>query len=65
MIEWRRYLISDPRVCGGRLRAKGTRVSLTNILDSLAEGAGREDILRSFLRRRRNTSMQPLPMQRN
>ena len=48
MIDWRQYLTSDPQVCHGQLCAKGTRVFITNILDSLAEGAGREEILRSY-----------------
>lgn len=48
MIDWRAYLISDPKVCQGQLCAKGTRVLVTNILDSLAEGASREEILRSY-----------------
>lgn len=48
MIEWREHLTSDPKVCGGQLCAKGTRVLVTNILDSLAEGAQRPEILRSY-----------------
>lgn len=48
MIDWRQYLTSDPQVCHGQLCAKGTRVFVTNILDSLAEGASREEILRSY-----------------
>ena len=48
MIEWRQHLTSDPQVCQGQLCAKGTRVFVTNILDSLAEGANREEILRSY-----------------
>ncbi len=48
MIDWREYLTSDPQVCHGQLCAKGTRVFVTNILDSLAEGATREEILRSY-----------------
>jgi len=48
VIEWRHYIISDPQICRGQLCAKGTRVLLTNILDSLAEGASREEILRSY-----------------
>lgn len=42
MIDWHKYIISNP------LCAKGTRVLVTNILDSLAEGANREEILRSY-----------------
>lgn len=48
MIEWRDYLTSDPDVCAGELCARGTRVLVTNILDSLAEGATHEEILRSY-----------------
>ena len=48
MVDWRAYLTSDPQVCHGQLCAKGTRVFVTNILDSLAEGASREEILRSY-----------------
>ncbi len=48
MIDWRLYLVSDPLICHGQLCAKGTRVFVTNILDSLAEGASREEILHSY-----------------
>ena len=48
MLNWRDYLARDPKVCGGRLCASGTRVMVTVILDSLAEGASHEEILRSY-----------------
>jgi len=48
MINWREYLSSDPHVCSGQLCARGTRVFVTNILDSLAEGATREEIVQSY-----------------
>ena len=48
MIDWRQYLSSDPNICHGQLCAKGTRVLLTNILDSLAEGSSRDEILKSY-----------------
>lgn len=48
MISWRDHIESNPKICHGQLCIKGTRVFVTNILDSLAEGAGREDILRSY-----------------
>lgn len=48
MTDWRRHLSSQPEVCSGQLCAGGTRVLVTNILDSLAEGATREEILRSY-----------------
>ena len=48
MIDWRQYLTSDPDKCQGQLCAKGTRVLVTNILDSLAEGSERAEILKSY-----------------
>jgi uncharacterized protein (DUF433 family) len=48
MIDWRQFLTSDPQVCHGQLCAAGTRVLVTNILDSLAEGASRDDVLKSY-----------------
>lgn len=48
MVDWRQHLESDPQICDGQLRAKGTRVLVTNILDSLAEGSTREEILKSY-----------------
>jgi uncharacterized protein (DUF433 family) len=48
MFNWREHLASDPDICGGQLCAKGTRVLITVILDSLAEGSSREEILRSY-----------------
>jgi uncharacterized protein (DUF433 family) len=48
MIDWRDYFVSDPTIAQGQLCARGTRVFVTNILDSLAEGASREAILQSY-----------------
>jgi uncharacterized protein (DUF433 family) len=48
MIAWQDFLSSNPKVCGGEICATGTRVPVTVILDSLAEGAGKEEILRSY-----------------
>lgn len=47
-MDWRRHLTSDPRICGGRLCASGTRIPVAVILDSLAEGATRDEVLRSY-----------------
>jgi uncharacterized protein (DUF433 family) len=47
-VTWQDLLTPDPRVCGGEICAKGPRVPVTVILDSLAEGANREEILRSY-----------------
>jgi uncharacterized protein (DUF433 family) len=48
MLNWRQYLASDPKICGGQLCAKGTRVLVTVILDSLAEGASHEELIQSY-----------------
>jgi len=48
MVEWQKYLTRNRKVCHGQLCAKGTRVLVTCILDSLAEGAMPEEILRSY-----------------
>ena len=48
MFDWRNHLTADPQVCHGQLCAAGTRVLVTNILDSVAEGATREEILKSY-----------------
>jgi len=48
MINWRQHLASDPTVCHGQLCARGTRVMVTNILDSLAEGSTPDEVLRSY-----------------
>lgn len=48
MVAWQELLSSDPQVCGGELCASGTRVPVTVILDSLAEGATKEEILASY-----------------
>ena len=48
MIAWQDFLGSKPGVCGGGICATGTRIPVTVILDNLAEGSTREEILRSY-----------------
>lgn len=48
MRNWHDYLSSKPDVCGGDICATGTRIPVTVILDSLAEGATSDEILRSY-----------------
>jgi uncharacterized protein (DUF433 family) len=48
MADWHEFLSSDPQICGGELCAKGTRVPVTVILDSLGEGSSAEAILASY-----------------
>ena len=47
-MDWQRHLTMDPKVCAGAPTARGTRVLVRNIVDSLAEGASVEEILRSY-----------------
>jgi uncharacterized protein (DUF433 family) len=42
------YLSSDALICGGDVCVSGTRIPVTVVLDSLAEGSTREEILRSY-----------------
>lgn len=48
MIDWKTHLVSRRDVAGGQLCAKGTRVPVAVILDSLAEGATDDEIIRSY-----------------
>lgn len=48
MVAWHEFFTSNPNVCGGEICAAGTRIPVTVILDSLAEGLSREEILRSY-----------------
>lgn len=48
MIDWRLHLSKDSNVLQGQLCANGTRVPVTVILDSLAEGSTRQEILASY-----------------
>jgi uncharacterized protein (DUF433 family) len=48
VIRWQDYLASDPKTLSGDLCAKGTRIPVTVILDSLAEGSTLEEILVSY-----------------
>jgi uncharacterized protein (DUF433 family) len=48
MAAWQELLSSSPLVCGGDLCATGTRIPVTVILDSLAEGATQDEVLASY-----------------
>jgi uncharacterized protein (DUF433 family) len=48
MVAWQDFFESKPNVRGGEVCAAGTRIPVTVILDSLAEGSTREEILRSY-----------------
>lgn len=48
MTDWNAHLSRDPDICGGEPCAKGTRIPVTVILDSLGEGSTAEAILASY-----------------
>lgn len=48
MVAWHEFFESHPNVCGGEVCAAGTRIPVTVILDSLAEGSTKDQILRSY-----------------
>ncbi len=48
MTGWQEFLLSRPDVSGGELCAAGTRIPVTVILDTLAEGATKDEILASY-----------------
>ena len=43
-MRWQDYISTDPEVCHGRACITGTRVMVTVILDSLAEGLEVEEV---------------------
>jgi uncharacterized protein (DUF433 family) len=45
---WQDFFESKPNVCGGEVCAVGTRIPVTVILDSLAEGSSKEEIIQSY-----------------
>jgi uncharacterized protein (DUF433 family) len=47
-MDYRHYIVRDPKICGGEPVIKGTRVTVRTILASLAEGARIEKILEDF-----------------
>ena len=47
-MNYAKYIVWDPAVCGGQPVIKGTRVPIRTILASLAEGASIEEILADF-----------------
>ena len=48
MTQWQDYLSSNPQVCGGDVCISGTRIPVTVVLDSLAEGSTKAEILHSY-----------------
>lgn len=47
-MSWQDHIIVDPQVCHGKACIKGTRVMVSVILDNLAAGLSREELLASY-----------------
>ena len=47
-MNYQQYIMRDPKICGGELVIKGTRVTVRTILASLSEGATIQAILEDF-----------------
>lgn len=48
MIHWQDYISSNPQICAGEPCVAGTRIPVTVVLDSFAEGSTRAEILPSY-----------------
>ncbi|MBI4063268.1 MAG: DUF433 domain-containing protein [Elusimicrobia bacterium] len=46
-MQWK-WIVSDPKICGGEPCVKGTRVPIHLILDHLAAGDSFEEILKAY-----------------
>jgi uncharacterized protein (DUF433 family) len=47
-MNWQDRISVDPHVCHGKACIQGTRVMVSVILDNLAAGLGRDEILASY-----------------
>jgi uncharacterized protein (DUF433 family) len=47
-IDYLRYIVRDPAICGGEPVVKGTRVTVRTVLASLADGMSVAEIVRDF-----------------
>jgi uncharacterized protein (DUF433 family) len=48
MMNWQEHITVDPSVCHGKACIKGTRIMVSVILDNLAAGLDRDEILKSY-----------------
>ena len=48
MGDWQGRISVDPRICHGKTCIRGTRIMVSIILDNLAGGISREEILKSY-----------------
>ncbi|MGA3201479.1 MAG: DUF433 domain-containing protein [Bryobacteraceae bacterium] len=56
MSSWKKRIAIDPKVCHGKACIRGTRIMVSVVLDNLAAGVPREEILASY------PSLQPIDL---
>lgn len=47
-MNWRDYITVDPNISHGQACIKGTRIMVSVVLDNVAAGLTKEEILRSY-----------------
>ncbi len=47
-MNWHKHISVDPAICSGRACVAGTRVTVTSVLDNLADGLDAAEIMRSY-----------------
>ncbi|HTQ59669.1 MAG TPA: DUF433 domain-containing protein [Candidatus Solibacter sp.] len=48
MRKWQERISVNPAICHGRACVRGTRVMVSAVIDNVAAGVAREEILRSY-----------------
>ena len=48
MDAWRSRIVADPKICHGKACIRGTRIMVSVVLDNIAAGVSREEILASY-----------------
>jgi uncharacterized protein (DUF433 family) len=48
MQNWRERISVNPAVCHGRACVRGTRVMVSAVIDNIAAGVARDEILRGY-----------------
>jgi uncharacterized protein (DUF433 family) len=47
-MNWRHRISVDPAICHGKACVAGTRVMVSGVVDNIAAGISREELLRSY-----------------
>jgi len=48
MEAWRKHISVNPAICHGKACIRGTRILVSAVLDNIAAGIPRDEILRSY-----------------